>query len=123
MRISDWSSDVCSSDLANAVTIEVTATGGQTYLAQVIELVNKAQATRSRTQDLANRAAAWLTYLALVVGFGTLIVWLLPGPTPAFDVERMVTVMVVACPHALGLAVPLGVAVTTALTARNRLLL
>src|SRR3546814_10619886 len=59
---------------ANAVTIEVTATGGKTYLAQVIELVKKAQATRSRTQDLANRAAAWLTYIALVVGFGTLIV-------------------------------------------------
>src|SRR3546814_17552179 len=101
---------------ANAVTLEVTATGGKTYLAQVIELVKKAQATRSRTQDLANRAAAWLTYIALVVGFGTLIVWLLLGQTPAFAVERMVTVMVVACPHALGLAVPLVVAVSTSLS-------
>ncbi|HEY9579432.1 MAG TPA: heavy metal translocating P-type ATPase [Rhizorhapis sp.] len=108
---------------ANAVTIEVTATGGKTYLAQVIELVKKAQATRSRTQDLANRAAAWLTYIALVVGFGTLIVWLLLGQTPAFAVERMVTVMVVACPHALGLAVPLVVAVSTSLSASNGLLI
>lgn len=108
---------------ANAVTIEVTATGDKTYLAQVIELVKKAQATRSRTQDLANRAAAWLTYIALVVGVGTLIVWLLLGQTPAFAVERMVTVMVVACPHALGLAVPLVVAVSTSLSARNGLLI
>ncbi|WP_447953523.1 copper-translocating P-type ATPase [Sphingopyxis chilensis] len=108
---------------AAAVTIEVTATGDKTYLAQVIELVRKAQATRSRTQDLANRAAAWLTYIALVVGFGTLFVWLMLGQTPAFALERMVTVMVVACPHALGLAVPLVVAVSTSLSAGNGLLI
>ena len=108
---------------ANAVTIEVTATGDKTYLAQVIDLVKKAQATRSRTQDIANRAAAWLTYIALVVGFGTLIVWLLLGQTPQFALERMVTVMVVACPHALGLAVPLVVAVSTSLSAGNGLLI
>lgn len=108
---------------AGAVTIEVTATGDKTYLAQVIDLVKKAQATRSRTQDLANRAAAWLTYVALIVGFGTLIVWLLLGQTPAFALERMVTVMVVACPHALGLAVPLVVAVSTSLSAGNGLLI
>lgn len=108
---------------ANAVTIEVTATGDKTYLAQVIDLVKKAQATRSRTQDIANRAAAWLTYIALAVGFGTLIVWLLLGQTPAFALERMVTVMVVACPHALGLAVPLVVAVSTSLSAGNGLLI
>ncbi|MFC3098353.1 heavy metal translocating P-type ATPase [Alteraurantiacibacter palmitatis] len=108
---------------ANAVTIEVTATGDKTYLAQVIELVKKAQATRSRTQDIANRAAAWLTYIALVVGFGTLFVWLLLGQTTSFAIERMVTVMVVACPHALGLAVPLVVAVSTSLSAGNGLLI
>jgi P-type Cu2+ transporter len=108
---------------ANAVTIEVTATGDKTYLAQVIDLVKKAQSTRSRTQDIANRAAAWLTYIALTVGFGTLVVWLLLGQTLEFALERMVTVMVVACPHALGLAVPLVVAVSTSLSARNGLLI
>ncbi|MFM9857830.1 heavy metal translocating P-type ATPase [Pseudoxanthobacter sp. M-2] len=109
---------------ANAVTIEVTATGDATYLAQVIELVKKAQATRSRTQDLANRAASWLTYIALTVGFGTLFVWWLVLDAPLeFAMERMVTVMVVACPHALGLAVPLVVAVSTSLSAGNGLLI
>ncbi len=109
---------------ANAVTIEVTATGDATYLAQVIDLVKKAQATRSRTQDLANRAASWLTYIALTVGFGTLFVWwLVLGAPLAFAMERMVTVMVVACPHALGLAVPLVVAVSTSLSAGNGLLI
>ncbi len=108
---------------AGAVTIEVTATGDKTYLAQVIDLVRKAQATRSRTQDLANRAAAWLTYIALVVGFGTLAAWLLLGQTTSFAIERMVTVMVVACPHALGLAVPLVVAVSTSLSSSNGLLI
>lgn len=109
---------------ANAVTIEVTATGDATYLAQVIDLVKKAQATRSRTQDLANRAASWLTYIALTVGFGTLFVWWLVLDAPlVFAMERMVTVMVVACPHALGLAVPLVVAVSTSLSAGNGLLI
>lgn len=109
---------------ANAVTIEVTATGDATYLAQVIDLVKKAQATRSRTQDIANRAASWLTYIALVVGFGTLFVWwLVLGAPLEFALERMVTVMVVACPHALGLAVPLVVAVSTSLSAGNGLLI
>ncbi|MBB5753698.1 Cu2+-exporting ATPase [Xanthobacter flavus] len=109
---------------ANAVTIEVTATGDATYLAQVIDLVKKAQATRSRTQDIANRAASWLTYIALAVGFGTLFVWwLVLGESLEFALERMVTVMVVACPHALGLAVPLVVAVSTSLSAGNGLLI
>jgi Cu2+-exporting ATPase len=109
---------------AAAVTIKVTATGDATYLSQVIELVKKAQATRSRTQDVANRAAAWLTYIALVAGFGTLFVWWLLLDAPLeFAIERMVTVMVVACPHALGLAVPLVVAVSTSLSAGNGLLI
>lgn len=109
---------------ASAVTIKVTATGDATYLSQVIELVKKAQATRSRTQDVANRAAAWLTYIALIVGSGTLFVWWLFLDAPLeFAIERMVTVMVVACPHALGLAVPLVVAVSTSLSAGNGLLI
>jgi Cu2+-exporting ATPase len=106
-----------------AVTIEVRKTGDQTYLAQVIDMVRQAQATRSRTQDLANRAASWLTYIAIGVGFGTLSIWLALGESHAFALERMVTVMVIACPHALGLAVPLVVAVSTKLTAQNGLLI
>ncbi|HEX6979518.1 MAG TPA: heavy metal translocating P-type ATPase, partial [Alphaproteobacteria bacterium] len=106
-----------------AVTIRVDKTGDQTYLAQVIDLVRQAQETRSRTQDLANRAALWLTYIALGVGGITLLGWLLLDGTFAFAVERAVTVMVISCPHALGLAVPLVVAVSTSLTARNGLLI
>jgi P-type Cu2+ transporter len=108
---------------AGAVTIEVKATGEKTYLSQVIEMVRQAQANRSGTQDLANRAAAWLTYIALIAGFGSLGFWLLAGQPYEFAVERMVTVMVIACPHALGLAVPLVVAVSTTLSARNGLLI
>jgi P-type Cu2+ transporter len=108
---------------AGAVTIEVKATGEKTYLSQVIEMVRQAQANRSRTQDLANRAAAWLTYIALTAGFGSLVFWLLAGQPYEFAIERMVTVMVIACPHALGLAVPLVVAVSTTLSARNGLLI
>jgi P-type Cu2+ transporter len=106
-----------------ALTIRVEKTGDQTYLAQVIELVRQAQETRSRTQDLANRAALWLTYIALSVGGATLLSWLLLGGGFAFAIERAVTVMVISCPHALGLAVPLVVAVSTTLTARNGLLI
>jgi Cu2+-exporting ATPase len=108
---------------AGAVTIEVKATGDKTYLAQVIDMVKQAQASRSRTQDIANRAAGWLTYIALAVGFGSLAFWLLAGESYEFAVERMVTVMVIACPHALGLAVPLVVAVSTTLSAGNGLLI
>jgi Cu2+-exporting ATPase len=106
-----------------AVTLEVHKTGDETYLSQVIALVRQAQETRSRTQDLANRAALWLTYLALSVGGGTLAVWLGLGFGFEFSIERMVTVMVITCPHALGLAVPLVVAVSTRLTAQNGLLI
>lgn len=108
---------------AGAVTIEVTATGGATYLAQVIDMVRKAQASRSRSQDIANRAAGWLTYIALTVGFASFGYWTLVGQSWEFAIERMVTVMVIACPHALGLAVPLVVAVSTSLSAGNGLLI
>jgi len=106
-----------------ALTVEVRKTGGETYLAQVIELVRKAQESKSRSQDLANRAALWLTIAALAAGALTLAAWLLAGSPFSFAVERMVTVMVIACPHALGLAVPLVVAVSTALSARSGFLI
>jgi len=107
----------------SAVVLEVRKTGDQTYLSQVIEMVRKAQESRSRTQDLANRAALWLTIIAITVGAGTLAVWLALGEDFAFGIERAVTVMVIACPHALGLAVPLVVAVSTAMSAKNGLLI
>jgi Cu2+-exporting ATPase len=106
-----------------AVTLEVRKTGDQTYLAQVIDMVKRAQESRSRTQDLANRAALALTYIAISVGLATLAVWLGLGASFPFALERMVTVMVITCPHALGLAVPLVIAVSTKLTAQNGLLI
>ncbi len=106
-----------------AITIRVTKTGAETYLSQVIDLVRRAQKTRSRTQDLANRAALWLTLIAIGAGAVTLAAWLATGREFGFALERMVTVMVIACPHALGLAVPLVVAVSTALSARRGLLI
>src|SRR5256885_1558188 len=106
-----------------AITLRITRTGAETYLAQVIELVRRAQQTRSRTQDLANRAAMWLTVIAIAAGATPPIAWLAGGRSFDFALERMVTVMVITCPHALGLAVPLVVAVSTAISARNGLLI
>ena len=106
-----------------AITVEVRRTGAETYLSQVIELVRRAQETRSRTQDLANRAALWLTLIAVGGGTLTLALWLAAGREFSFALERMVTVMVITCPHALGLAVPLVVAVSTSLSARSGLLI
>jgi Cu2+-exporting ATPase len=107
-----------------AITVEVTKTGAESFLSQVIELVKQAQESKSKTQDLANRAAFWLTLAALGIGGGSLAAWLLFSTQPlAFALERMVSVMVVACPHALGLAVPLVVAVSTAIAAQNGLLI
>jgi Cu2+-exporting ATPase len=88
----------------------------------VIELVREAQESKSKTQDLADRAAMWLTIVALGGGLLTFAVWLALGEPLAYAVERAVTVMVIACPHALGLAIPLVVAVSTALGASNGLL-
>jgi P-type Cu2+ transporter len=107
-----------------SITVEVTKTGKDTYLSQVMKLVEEAQATKSKTQDLANRAAFWLTIVALGGGAITFIIWFsIIGFDLAYAMERMVTVMVMACPHALGLAVPLVVAVSTAISARNGLLI
>ncbi len=105
-----------------AIAVEVRKTGDETYLSQVVELVRAAQRTRSRTQDLADRAAMWLTVIALVAGGATLTAWLGAGHAFSFALERMVTVMVITCPHALGLAIPLVVAVSTAISAREGLL-
>ncbi len=107
-----------------AITVEVRKMGKDSYLSQVISLVEQAQQSKSRTQDLANRAARWLTIIALTVGPATLVVWLTAfGREFIFGLERMVTVMVIACPHALGLAVPLVVAVSTSIAAKNGLLI
>ncbi|MDZ7662985.1 heavy metal translocating P-type ATPase [Thiohalophilus sp.] len=106
-----------------AITIEIRKTGEETYLSQVIEMVRQAQGSRSRTQDLANRAAQWLTYIALSAGTLTLVIWLVLGQDFEFSLERMVTVMVITCPHALGLAVPLVVAVSTSMAAGHGLLI
>jgi Cu2+-exporting ATPase len=107
-----------------SLTIEVKSTGKDSFLSQVIDLVKQAQESKSKTQDLANTAAMWLTVVALGGGVITLFVWLvLMGKDFAFALERTVTVMVIACPHALGLAVPLVVAVSTALAAKNGLLI
>lgn len=107
-----------------SLTIEVKSTGKDSFLSQVIDLVKQAQESKSKTQDLANTAALWLTIIALSGGVITFLVWqVIVGQDFAFAIERTVTVMVIACPHALGLAVPLVVAVTTALAASNGLLI
>jgi len=107
-----------------SLTIEVKGTGKDSFLSQVIDLVKQAQDSKSKTQDLANTAALWLTIVALGGGVITFFIWqFLMSKDFAFAIERTVTVMVIACPHALGLAVPLVVAVSTALAAKNGLLI
>lgn len=106
-----------------SLIIEVEKTGEESYLSQVITMVKEAQESKSRTQDLTNRAAKWLFYLALVAGFVTLFAWLALGYSFDVAIERMVTVMVIACPHALGLAAPLVVAVSTSISAKQGLLI
>ena len=107
-----------------AVTVEVLKTGKDSFLSQVIDLVKEAQESKSKTQDLANRAALWLTLIALISGALTFFIWsALTEQSIAFALERTVTVMVITCPHALGLAIPLVVAVSTAIAATNGLLI
>lgn len=106
-----------------SLQVKVEHTGKDSYLNKVIKLVEEAQKTKSRTQHLADRAAKILTFVAIFVGFGTLFVWLLLGYSFNFALERMVTVMVISCPHALGLAVPLVVAISTAVSAQHGLLI
>ena len=107
-----------------SLTIQVKGTGKDSFLSQVIALVKQAQESKSKSQALANTAAMWLTIVALTCGVITFLLWLVPlSKEFSFAIERAVTVMVITCPHALGLAVPLVVAVSTALAAKNGLLI
>ncbi len=105
-----------------SLRIQIEKTGEATYLSQVIKLVKQAQESKSRTQDLANRAAALLFYTAITVGVITFVVWAYFVNT-GMALERSVTVLVIACPHALGLAIPLVVALSTSITAKNGILI
>ena len=107
----------------STLKVKVEHTGKDSYLNKVITMVEEAQKTKSKMQNLSDRAAKWLTYIALAIGFGTLAVWLILGFPFVYALERMVTVMVIACPHALGLAIPLVVAISTAVSAQNGLLI
>ncbi|MBD98801.1 MAG: heavy metal translocating P-type ATPase [Verrucomicrobia bacterium] len=107
----------------STLKVKVEHTGQDSYLNKVIKMVDEAQRTKSKMQNLSDRAAKWLTYVALAIGFGTLTVWLILGFPFVYALERMVTVMVIACPHALGLAIPLVVAISTAVSAQNGLLI
>ncbi len=110
-------------NIDGSLTIKALKTGKDTYLMQVIELVKKAQESKSRMQDLANRAARILTFIGIGGGTTTLLFWLLYGFDFVFALERAVTVMVITCPHALGLAVPLVIARSTSIAAMNGLLI
>ena len=106
-----------------ALRIKATGVGKDSYLNKVINLVSGAQAAKSNTQNLADKVAKWLTFIAIAVGIGTFAYWYFTGGTLSFALERMVTVMVTACPHALGVAIPLVVAISTTLSATNGLLI
>ena len=107
-----------------SITVEVQKTGKDSYLAQMTELVRQAQESKSRTQNLADRAALWLTIIAISVGAITLFAWLFIAQREfVFALSRMVTVMVITCPHALGLAIPLVVSVSTSVSAKAGLLI
>ncbi|WP_010665180.1 copper-translocating P-type ATPase [Marinilabilia salmonicolor] len=106
-----------------SLTVAVEQIGEEAYLKKVINMVKEAQNKKSKTQNLADRIAAWLTIIALTIGFGTLATWLIVGESFVFALERMASVMVITCPHALGLAVPLVVAISTSLSASKGLLI
>jgi Cu2+-exporting ATPase len=107
---------------SGSLRVDVTGTGEKTALAGIMRLVAQAQTSRSRAQALADRAAHWLTLIAIGAGAVTLVAWLSVGAAGAFAVERLVTVLVIACPHALGLAIPLVIAISTTLGAHAGLL-
>jgi len=108
----------------SSIKVMVEKIGEDSFISQVVSLVEEAQESKSHTQDLANRAAFWLTIVALSGGLITLLVWLgMLGQDLSFALERAVTVMVTTCPHALGLAIPLVVAVSTAISAKNGVLI
>ncbi|WP_319591065.1 copper-translocating P-type ATPase [uncultured Draconibacterium sp.] len=107
----------------NSLKITVEQVGDEAYLNKVIKMVREAQSKKSKTQHLADKIAFWLTIIALTVGFGTLTTWLVLGKSFVFALERMASVMVITCPHALGLAVPLVVAISTSVSAKQGLLI
>lgn len=107
----------------HSLEVSVQKTGEESYLNKVIGLVKEAQSSKSKTQHLADKAAKWLTFIALGAGTATLVVWLLMGKPWDYALERMVTVMVISCPHALGLAIPLVVAISTSVSAGKGLLI
>lgn len=106
-----------------SLKIKISKTGEDSYLNQVINMVKEAQQSKSKTQNLANVAAKWLTFISIGAGIITLSVWLILGKDFDFSLGRMVTVMVIACPHALGLAIPLVVSISTSLSAEKGLLI
>ena len=107
---------------SGALIVEVTGTGESGYLSQVMELVGNAQSEKSRVESLSDRVAKWLFYIALTVGIMAFVVWFMLTKDINIALERMVTVLIIACPHALGLAIPLVTARSTSLGAQNGLL-
>ncbi|MFB6144332.1 MAG: copper-translocating P-type ATPase [Candidatus Nanohaloarchaea archaeon] len=105
-----------------SLRVEITATGDETALSGIMKLVEEVQASKSDTQLLADKAAGWLFYIALGSGFVTAIAWIIAIGFNVAVIERVVTVLVIACPHALGLAVPLVVAINTSMAAKNGIL-
>ena len=103
--------------------VTVSHAAKDSYLSQVVKLVEDAQKAKSKTQLVADTAAKWLTIIAIIAGIATFLVWYFTGQSLAFAMERMVTVIVICCPHALGLAVPLVVAKSTTLAAKHGLLI
>ncbi len=106
-----------------SLDLQVENAGEDSYLSKVINMVREAQAVKSKTQALSDKAAFWLTVISLSVGFVTLTTWLMAGRDLQFSIARMATVMIITCPHALGLAIPLVVSVSTSKSARNGLLI
>lgn len=104
------------------LTIQVTGTGEEGYLAKVMTMVRRAQAEKSKLEALSDKVAKWLFYVALIAGLFAFVVWLIAADLPT-ALDRMVTVFVIACPHALGLAIPLVIARSTSIAAKNGLLL
>lgn len=108
---------------SNSLRVQVEGVGEDSYLSKVVNMVEEAQSKKSKSQRLADRAAFWLTIVSISVGTITFAVWMSLGRDLAFSMERMVTVMVITCPHALGLAIPLVAAISTSLSAQNGLLI
>jgi Cu2+-exporting ATPase len=106
-----------------SLKVEVQKTGDDSYLSKVVNMVRESQQKKSKTQNFADKAAGWLFYLALGAGIITLIVWLAIGKPFDYSLERMVTVMIISCPHALGLAIPLVAAISTSHSAKHGLLI